>query len=494
MIARLTRGRAPGLVLAAALSLLAHWKGADAPLLDYHFHRQVNTAAIARNYAREGRPIHSPRIDWEGGGDRMAATELPLQMWLYGRLWAAGLGERAGRYLSIAASMLTALVLFLLFDRELGREAAVWGSCLFSLMPLEVYFGRTVQPEAIALLGVCLGLLLWDLSLEKGRPLWAWGGAVLCVFVATGLKLPYFYVFFPLAGLAWRRLGAKALSDARLWAAGLVSSGAVLAWYKYASAGVYVVPTHSSEFLGILDWKRVPYYFQFLVTSRFLELVTTYGGMVLFLAGAREKLWKDREVFWLSWLGGTFLHLVALGSYSHQHEYTSLTLVPPVAGLMGLGLARLRARAQSASKASRPWALAGIAVLAVSVPVHAALRIPHWYRQGFSFVGRAAEGAAAVSSRDDLFLTNCMASSVLLYYLDRRGWSDELDSHPAIADAKIEEFRAKGAVFIASEKKGLFAEDGALWKRFRKAGPPAWDDGSLVIFRLSQNDKMKAPR
>ncbi len=34
-----------------ALSLLVHAKGLRAPLLDYHFHRQVNPAAIARNCA-----------------------------------------------------------------------------------------------------------------------------------------------------------------------------------------------------------------------------------------------------------------------------------------------------------------------------------------------------------------------------------------------------------------------------------------------------------
>jgi hypothetical protein len=162
---------------------------------------------------------------------------------------------------------------------------------------------------------------------------------------------------------------------------------------------------------------------------------------------------------------------------------------------MGLGVARLRERAAHKHGAARRWALAGLALLVASVPVHAALRIGHWYRQGFSYMARAEDAAAAVSSREALFLTNCQASSVLLYYLDRRGWSDELDAHPDTAEAKIAEFEAKGATFIASEKKGLFAEpDGALWKRFRAQGAPPWDDGALVIFPLGRNVKMKAPR
>ena len=103
------------LVFVAALSILVHSKGLRAPLLDYHFHREVNTASIARNYWRESRPFHKPRIDWNGPSDRMAATELPVYMWLYGKLWpVGGLGEGWGRLISAAASLLTALLLFAL--------------------------------------------------------------------------------------------------------------------------------------------------------------------------------------------------------------------------------------------------------------------------------------------------------------------------------------------------------------------------------------------
>jgi hypothetical protein len=159
------------LAIVALVSLLAHAKGLTAPLLDYHFHRQVNTASIARRYWREARPIQEPRIDWNGAQDRLAATELPLYMWTYGKLWPlAGLGEKWGRLISAAASLLTAILLFFFFERELGREPAFWGATIFSVLPLEAYFGRTVQPEAAALLALVGGLLLWSRALETGRP------------------------------------------------------------------------------------------------------------------------------------------------------------------------------------------------------------------------------------------------------------------------------------------------------------------------------------
>lgn len=484
MIQKVLERRGLCLAIVAFLSLLAHAKGLTAPLLDYHFHRQVNTASIARRYWESKLPIHEPRIDWDGKSDLLAATELPVYMWAYGKLWpVAGLGEKWGRLLSVAASLLTALLLFLLFEKEFGRESALWGASIFSLLPVEVYFGRTVQPEATALLGLVGSLVLWSRSLDPGRPWGPWAGAVFCAFIAVGLKLPYAHLLVPLAGLTWRALGRRTFTDGRMYAAGFLSMGAVIAWYLRARQGIYVVPTHAGEYTTLLSYSRILYFMQFQVLSRIPEVVMTYGGVVLFAVGARRVLWEKRDAFWLAWFFGVVAHLFAMAGYAHYHEYTALPLAPVAAGLIGVGAARLREKAAAAPEKSRALAFAGVAFLLLAIPAHSALRISHWYRQGFEYLEGAGKAAAAVSAPDDLFFTNCQAASVLLYYLDRRGWTYELDQDPAAAVRIIEEHVAKGARFVASEKRGLFAEpDGELWKRYRARGAPVWDDGRLVIF------------
>lgn len=487
MIGALLDRRGLCLAFVAFLSLLVHAKGLTAPLLDYHFHRQVNTASIARGYWRAAHPVQQPRIDWDGGEDRLAATELPVYMWAYGKLWpVGGLGEKWGRFISVAASLLAALLLFAFFDRELGREAAFWGASIFSLLPVEVYFGRTVQPEATALLALIASLFFWSRSLDADRPWGDWALAVFCAFIAVGLKLPYAHLLVPLAGLTWRRLGRRTFSDWRMYAAGLVSMGGVIAWYLHARQGVYVVPTHAGEYTKLLSYSRIPYFIQFQIFSRFPEVVMTYGGVVFLAVGARKILWEKRDVFWLSWFFGVVLHLFAMSGYSHAHEYTALPLAPVAAGLIGAGVARLREKASSAKNPA--LALAGVAFLLVAIPAHSALRISHWYRQGYEYLEGAGKAAAAVSAPEDLFFTNCQASSVLLYYLDRRGWSSEFKfEDPARLDDLLRMYHQKGARFVASEKRELFAEpDGAMWKRFRAQGAPLWDDGRLVIFPLTR--------
>src|SRR5258708_14099979 len=39
-------------------------------------------------------------------------------------------------------------------SREFGSDVGFYGAALFTVLPVEVYFGRTVQPEAAALLGL----------------------------------------------------------------------------------------------------------------------------------------------------------------------------------------------------------------------------------------------------------------------------------------------------------------------------------------------------
>lgn len=489
MIGKVLERRGLCLAVVAFFSLLVHAKGLTAPLLDYHFHRQVNTASIARGYHHGGRPIQQPRIDWDGPADRLAATELPVYMWLYGKLWpVAGLGERWGRLISVAASLLTALLLFALFEKELGREAALWGASIFSLLPVEVYFGRTVQPEATALLALIGALWFWGRHLEADRPWGAWAAAAFCAFIAVGLKLPYAHLFIPLAGLTWRKLGRGTLTDWRMHAAGLAAMGGVIAWYLHARQGVYVVPTRSEEYTKLLDYARLPYFIQFQLLSRIPEVVMTYAGLAFLAVGSRRILWEKRDAFWLSWFLGVIAHLLAMSGYSHSHEYTALPLAPVAAGLMGAGVVRLRERAAASPQKNRPLAFAGLTFLLAAIPAHSALRISHWYRQGYEYTEGAGRAAAAVSAPGDLFLTNCQAPSVLLYYLDRRGWSGELDPQP-VSDVQdfIDKHAAKGARFIASEKRGLFAEpDGAMWKRLRARGAPVWDDGKLVIFPLAR--------
>ncbi|MBI5884187.1 MAG: glycosyltransferase family 39 protein [Elusimicrobia bacterium] len=478
------RNRALVLGLLVAASVLGHLKGIASPPLDYHYHRQCNTAAIARNFSENGSRFSCPRIDWEGNYDGCSATEFPLYMWLTGLLWSlGGLGALWGRILSLILSALTAVYLFRLLEGWMETEAAFYAGILFSFIPLEVYFGRTIQPEAAALFCAVAALFHWKRSLDPDRPWGHWLAAVALSFLAVGHKLPYIHTLIPLAALSWFSLRGLAFKDLRTLLAPALILGGVYAWYKHASSGAYVVPTNPSEFLGLLHYERLPFFVQFQFLSRFPELAATYGGVVLGILGARELVWRRGHAIFAVWFLAVATHIVAGGDYTFRHEYTSLPFVPVNAAFMGMGLFLLKERAR-ASGSRR--ALAGAALLALSVPVHASLRIPHWYKLTHPQLVDAREAADAVSRPEDLFLCNERGSSVFLFFLDRKGWSWDLAEAGQDRIGQVEEKVLQGARFYATAKSPLFLDpEGFYAKWFRSRYPVVYDDRGLLIFKLN---------
>ncbi|MBI4424634.1 MAG: glycosyltransferase family 39 protein [Elusimicrobia bacterium] len=453
-----------------AVSAAAHLKGIAAPVLDYHYHRQTNTAAIARNFHRRALPPWSPRVDWEGGRDELAGTELPLYMWLVGLLWPVlGLGERWGRLLSAACSALTAVVLFAFLERRPGAgpgapetgwletPPAFLAALFFSVLPVEVYFGRTVQPEALALLGTVAALWAFDRYLAAGGPVrWAWWAAtVLSAAVAIGLKLPYLYLIGVLGVLALARRGKAALGSLPIWLVPAGTLALVWAWYAHAATGTYVVPTSSSThvYKTFFQLDRYPYFVFFQLFSRLPELALTYPGVLFFVAGARE-LAARRAWFLGGWWLCVLVTLIAGGAYTHHHEYTALPWAPVNAAFIGTGFWTLW---RAAASGGRAWAKPALAVLALGMPVHAALRIPHWYRLNFPYLLSLKPVVDRVSRPEDLFVCNERASSLILYFIDRRGWSWDLAENAPSAPGRVEALAAEGARFFLTPRAGAFA-------------------------------------
>jgi 4-amino-4-deoxy-L-arabinose transferase-like glycosyltransferase len=473
--------------LVVAASLAVHIKGLTSPLLDYHYHRQCNTADIARNYYRNGLHFGTPQIDWEGDFAGKAATEFPLYMWLMGLLWpVAGLGELWGRLLSCGFSALTAVYLFLFLEKRMEREAALYAGVLFSCIPLEIYFGRTVQPEALALMATVAAFYHFDAWLDAPKARLHWAAATLFAFLAIAHKLPYAYILLPLAALAWLKPRRRSLADPWAWGACLLALAGVAGWYRYASTGVFVVPDHPAEFIKMFEYDRLPYFILFQFASRLPELATTYGGMVLGAIGAWELIGRRKQTFLGVWWGAVAVSLIIAGGYAHWHEYTSLPFAPINAALMGAGLLWLQQAARRLPQKHRLLARTALVLLVISVPVHAALRIRHWYHNGYPYLNHAGEAAAAVSKPADLFVCNERTSSVFLYYLDRKGWAWSVkEAGVQKSEELLGQKISEGAKFYATGK-AMLDEPGleSFRSHLYSNAELVYDRDDLMVFKL----------
>lgn len=481
----------------ALFSVLFHLYGIGSPLLDNHYHRQTQTATVARNYHRNGMKFLVPQTDWNGAYRGRSSTEFPLYSWLVGLFWGIfGLGALWGRLLSVLFSAATAAALLAFLERWIDRRAALFSALLFSMIPVEVYFGRTVQPEALALLCTILCFLGLDVYLgasSSGKGAAARAPALAAAWIAgtfaIGLKLPYAYLLGVCAALAWARLGRGALRDPGLPVFFLLTMLGVFSWYKYAGVAAGITPVKDASFLNMLNYSKLPYYAWFQMFSRFPELGVSWPGMALWIAGAwslRSAAPEVRRLFWC-WFACMVVYVVGLGGYVHHHEYTALPWSLVSAAFMGLGLDTLVRRVPSLTVSRRVPARVLLGLLLAGMPLYTAVRIKHWYGINFPFLPEAGRVVAGLSSPEDLFACNERANSLVLFFIDRKGWSEAYAEMGLEPLTWIEEKRLAGAKFFFTQKVGAFADPSDPAARpVRERFAVAHEAKDFIIFRLDR--------
>lgn len=344
------------MVLAASLRLVR----LSGPIVGVHSWRQADTAAIARHFAEGGMRWWLPQIDWSGAAPGYVEAEFPLYpylvAWIY-RLF--GVQEWLARGLSVSFSLLTLWLLVRVGRRLLGERAGWWGGMAWAVLPLAVYYGRTVQAESLLLLLAALALerfLAWQ---DHGRRIDLWISWL--AFSGCGLLkvLPLVWLGLPLAWLWLRQRGWKALARSWIW---LYPTGAVLlvlAWYSHAhrlgeasglSFGFWMGDTNRYTWMALIG----PGYWLNLVVRLAVRNLAVLGLPLLVLglwgslrgSTAPEPLRpRDPKRAPVLALGCACVLLAgALAPESSGvHEYYQLPLVLFGAPLVGLGIVQLTA-------------------------------------------------------------------------------------------------------------------------------------------------------
>ncbi|MBE7560627.1 glycosyltransferase family 39 protein [bacterium] len=314
----------------AALALGLRFYRIDAPLTDHHYWRQVDTAAMARNFAEGNLNILHPMLDWQGPHG-YAEVEFQLYTWLVAVIYRwVGVHEVWGRLVSVAFSMAGLWLLFDLARRALSREAGLGALALGATAPLAVFFGRSFQPEsAMASFSMLAIYGAWRHS-EEGGLRWFWVSA-LATSLAILLKLPSLYLGLPLLVLAWWREGGRFLLRPRWWAFAAIALVPAALWYPWAhelgkesAAGFSILTgsgTHELFPVGLYGTAQ----FWLMLGRRWAIDGLAVLGVPLALVGA----WRLRAARfgWLwAWLGAFLLYQPAAALGHGTHDYYSLPL------------------------------------------------------------------------------------------------------------------------------------------------------------------------
>ena len=171
------------LLLIVCLALFLRLYRFDYPLADWHSWRQADTAAVSRNFIKNGVDLLHPKFDDLSNvasglenpqGHRF--VEFPAYNFLHAKAyqaWPAFSLVAWGRVLSAAFSVLSVLFLFLICYHFLGEKAAFLAALFYAVNPFAVYYGRVILPEPMMVvsgLGMIWFFILWNEKKLKITP------------------------------------------------------------------------------------------------------------------------------------------------------------------------------------------------------------------------------------------------------------------------------------------------------------------------------------
>jgi hypothetical protein len=195
-----------------------------------------------------------------------------------------------------------------------------------------------------------------------------------------------------------------------------------------------------------------------LYVSRFPEICTTYGGLILGLIGAfalHEFSTSQRKFLW-AWLGATFIYSLFLGRYGRVHQYPLLPFAPVLAVFIALGAGGCLHAARS-----KPILKPLTFLLLLTIPIHTMIRTRRWYRTHDAYLSQARVEIDRHLKPEDLLVTYTRDLPYYLYHLDRYGFVVETPEDLSQLDAFFQE----GARYFFSPTNADWQED-HHWKQF----------------------------
>ncbi len=482
-------------VLAAlcVIALLPRLWNVTAPPLGVHSWRQADTAAMARNYSEEGTPFHMPKIDWGRPGPGYVETEFPLYPYV------ASLGYRAigsadevvPRLLAIAGSLVGLIFLYRLVAEEIDERTAAWAGLFFALLPMSVYYGRAIMPEAWMLGAGIAGVTFfarWSRGGHEMHLLAAFG----FVTLACLLKLPMLHIGLPLAYLAWRRLGWRMFTSATMWLFGIATLACVALWYVHAA---WVREVHHLSFgiSGSTKWGDPGAMFtgEFARITLWESVVKKHlalFGLPLLFAGV---VFPQRKGVWLFdiWATSLLVFMLITARGHILHEYYQMPFYP----VLCVYLARPLALGLDAWRwpDTKPMRLTRFAVLAVLL-LGMALVGGRTYKKYMDWASpegspqiRLAEIVQGASEPGQFIIVANGDGSwdpTMLYLAHRKGWAD----HPRfMTPRQLDRRMEHGTTLLIGQHEHLQREEDRRWLDAQLARfEVVHDDGEVFVLRL----------
>lgn len=330
------------LLLIVLFGLLVRLYKIDSPIADWHSWRQADTAAVTRNFIKEGFNPFVPKYDDMSGvseqplinPNRFRFVEFPIyNMTVYPLYLLFGVSETYHRLASVMFSLGSMTLVFLIARRYLGTFTSLLSAFVYALLPFNVFFSRTTLPEPTFVF-FALGMVYFvDRWIWEMRVIWGiWG----FIFTALAFLIKPWAIFFylPLLYSVFIKQNTK-----RFWikfiALTLLALSPFILWRLWILQQPEGIPASSWLLNG--DGIRLrPAFFWWILSERMGREILGVTGLALFLIGLISKPQKPAGYFMHFWALSLFLYFVIFATGNVRHDYYQ-TIFVPVASIFVAG-------------------------------------------------------------------------------------------------------------------------------------------------------------
>lgn len=426
----------------------------NSPLADWHSWRQADTAAVARNFIKEGFDLFHPRFDdlsnVASGKDNPFGwrfVEFPIYNALHASLFKflslfkAGLlsFEATGRLVTIFSSLIGGIFLYLITKKILNDWMALLALGFYMILPFNIFYSRVILPDQTMImfgLGSIYFLLEWKEAVLKNKKKIIFFVGSLVMSMLAILTKPYIlFLLFP----SWLVIFGKDFIPFLIIYGffSLFPFGLWRIWMQRFPEGI-----PASQWLFNLGGIRFrPAWWRWLFAERLAKLILGYWGTVFFglgIASLSKRLIK--EILFYSWLAGIFVYLSVFARGNVQHDYYQIIAIPVVAVFLAKGFYFLVANSPKYFYRILAWGLAVVFLIFALgfswYEVRGYYQINH---PEIVTLGRLADKILPSSSK---VVAPYNGDTAFLYQINRKGW-------PVVSEP-IFDLKGKGATHYVS--------------------------------------------
>ena len=434
----------------------------DIPLADHHSWRQADTAAVARNFVKEGWNFFKPRIDnmvplntGLPNDERLFFVEPPLYNSLVAGVYSVlGVNVKWARAVSLIFSLGSIILLYLIARFYFGERVALFSALFFAILPFNVFYSRAVLPEPMIIF-LTLGMFYFCLRWLETNSIALY--ILFVIFSSLSFSQKGFPLFFnlPIFYLIFRKFGFSFLKQWKLYLWAVVAFLPIILWRLWISHFPEGIPSN----LWLFNRDNIRFkgaFFYWIFAERIGKLILGYWGVALLILGLIVKPKKEGWFFHL-WLLSLLIFITVFAAGSVTHDYYQVPLIPIFCIFLGKGCTWLLFENH---EGINKFLAAACFLLIIGFSLAFS-----WYEvRGFYYIqgGVDLAGMAVdeLTPKNALVITGDSNDATLLYNTNRLGWTAGHVSLFSNTQKTIQDLRLKGASVYVTTKLDRNSEFG----------------------------------